>query len=124
MVTLDCNNPALARSLNPTRCFNCFYENDLKSGIIDDDSKDTGQEGFDADDAQKIDADAQKIMEDMKKFICQIVYPEPCTNLQLKITLTEDAQKTTVKPKRPKQKRAEKNKNKNKINFMLRPMKR
>ena len=114
MATLDCNNPALARSLNPTRCFNCFYENDLKSGIIDDDSKDTGQEGFDAD-------DAQKIMQDMKKFICQIVYPEPCTNLQLKITLTEDAQKTTVKPK---QKRAEKNMNKNKINFMLRPMKR
>ena len=121
VTTLDCNNAVLARRLIPTSFFS-FYENDLKSGIIDDDPKDTGQEGFD--DAQKIDADAQKIMEDMKKFICQIVYPEPCTNLQLKITLSEDTQKTTVKPKRPKQKRAEKNKNKNKINFMLRPMKR
>ena len=102
VTTLDCNNAVLTGRLNPTSFFS-FYENDLKSGIIDNDSKDT-------DDAQN-----QKIMEDMKKkLICKI------TNVQLKITLSESTRKTTVKPK---QNRAEKNKNKyeeNEINYMLR----
>ena len=53
----------------------------------------------------------------LKKLICKIVYPMPCTNVQLKITLSEGTRKTTVKPK---QERAEKNKNENEINYMLR----
>ena len=73
MATLDCNNPALARSLNPTRCFNCFYENDLKSGIIDDDSKDTGQEGFDADDAQSLAEYLLYVFSQMTKTVGQLV---------------------------------------------------
>ena len=108
VTTLDCNNAVLARRLIPTSFFN-FYENDLKSGIIDNDSKDTDA------------ALNQKIMEDMKKkLICKIVYPMPCTNVQLKITLSEGTRKTTVKPK---QERVEKNKNKNEendITYMLR----
>ena len=58
----------------------------------------------------------------LKKLICKIVYPMPCTNVQLKITLSEGTRKTTVKPK-ANQERAEKNKNKNEeneINYMLR----
>ena len=104
VTTLDCNNAVLARRLNP-RSFFSFYEYDLKSGIIDNHSKDT-------DDTQN-----KKIMDDMEKLICKIVYPMPCTNVQLKITLSKSTRKTTVKPK---QERAEKNKNENEINYMLR----
>ena len=102
VTTLDCNNAVLARSLDPRS----FYENDLKSGIIDNDSKDTDA------------ALNQKIMEDMKKkLICKIVYPMPCTNVRLKITLSESTRKTTIKPK---QERAEKKIEENEINYMLR----
>ena len=104
VTTLDCNNAVLARRLNP-RSFFSFYEYDLKSGIIDNHSKDT-------DDTQN-----KKIMDDMEKLICKIVYPMPCSNVQLKITLSKSTRKTTVKPK---QEQAEKNKNENEINYMLR----
>ena len=110
LVILDCNNAVLARSLNPTRFFSSFYETNLKPVIIDNDSKDIGRKEF--------DAEAQKILEDLKKLTCLIVYPMPCTNIRLKITSSEGTRKTTAKPK---QKRAKKNKNK--VNFMLRPMK-
>ena len=106
MVTPDRNNSILAHRL----FFSSFYENHLKLGINDNDPKDTGQEGFDAN-----DANAKKTMDKMKKLMCKIVYPMPCTNLLIKITSFEGTEKTTVKPE---QKRLEEN------NFMFRQMKR
>ena len=50
MVTPDRNNSILAHRL----FFSSFYENHLKLGINDNDPKDTGQEGFDANDAAKV----------------------------------------------------------------------
>ena len=110
MVTPDRNNSILAHRL----FFSSFYENHLKLGINDNDPKDTGQEGFDAN-----DANAKKTMDKMKKLMCKIVYPMPCTNLLIKITSIESTEKTTVKPE---QKRA--GENINKFNFMFRQLKR
>ena len=103
----------MARRLNPTGFVLAKIvlteEKDMKSGIIDDDPKDTAQE--------ELEDQAQKIMEDMKKLICRMVFPRPCENLQLEISSSE--RKTNDKPR---QKRAENVKSS--INFMLRPMKR
>ena len=110
MVTPDRNNSILAHRL----FFSSFYENHLESDMIDNDPKDTSQEGFDTD-----DVDTQKTMEKMKKLMCKIVYPMPCTNLLIKITSIESTEKTTFKPK---QKRAEWKKDK--MDFMFRQLKR
>ena len=104
VVTLYCNNPILAHRL----FFSSFYENHLESDMIHNDSKDTGQV-----------ADEKKTMEKMKKLMCKIVYPMPCTNLRIKITSIESTEKTTFKPK---QKRAEWKKDK--MDFMFRQLKR
>ena len=102
-------------------------ENDLKSGIMDQDPKhpkDIGQEGFEVE--KKVRTPAQKIMKDMKKLICMMAYgfPRPCGNFQLEITSSDESryeenQQTTVKP-RPK--RSEKNIDS--IDFKIRIMKR
>ena len=103
---------ALARRLNPTGFVLAKIileeEKDMKSDI-NNDPKDTGQE--------ELEDQAQKIMDDIKKLICQMVFPRPCENLQLEISSSE--RKTSDKPR---QKRAENVKSS--INFMLRPMKR
>ena len=102
----------MARRLNPTGFVLAKIileeEKDMKSDIHND-PKDTGQE--------ELEDQAQKIMDDIKKLICQMVFPRPCEDLQLEISSSE--RKTSDKPR---QKRAENVKSS--INFMLRPMKR
>ena len=104
LVTLD-KNGVLARLP-----FFSFYQTDLESGIIETDPKGTGQREL---------PDVQKTMEKMKKMMCKIVYPMPCTNLRIKITSFESTEKTTFKPK---QKRAEWKMDK--MDFMFRQLKR
>ena len=103
---LYCSNGVLARLP-----FFSFYQTDLESGIIETDPKGTGQ--------RELPDDVQKTMEKMKKMMCKIVYPMPCTNLRIKITSFESTEKTTIKLQ---QKRAEWKKDK--MDFMLRQLKR